>query len=208
MPPIPHIALVLFDFDGVLARYERGRRVARLAAALEREPAAVCRALFDSGLEDRYDAGQVATADYLAELGTRLGHAPLDAALWLAARREATATDPAALALAARVAATGRQVAVLTNNGPLLAPLAGELLAPALPGMEERVLCSGALGLRKPDPRAYLEALRRLGAAPHRTLFVDDVFANVRGARQAGLHADSVRDARALGRLLRRYRVL
>jgi FMN phosphatase YigB (HAD superfamily) len=43
--------------------------------------------------------------------------------------------------------------------------------------------------------------------APARTLFVDDLFANVRGARAAGLHAETVRDGRGLGKVLKRYAV-
>lgn len=35
--------------------------------------------------------------------------------------------------------------------------------------------------------------------------FIDDTFANVQGARRAGLHADTARDARALRRVLVRY---
>ena len=55
--------------------------------------------------------------------------------------------------------------------------------------------------------RVYLRALERLGWNAADTLFIDDLFANVQGARRAGLHTDSVRDARALGRVLRLHNI-
>lgn len=51
----------------------------------------------------------------------------------------------------------------------------------------DAALTSGELGVRKPDPRAYLLVARRLGVAPQRCVFVDDLPANVRGAAAAGM---------------------
>ena len=49
-----------------------------------------------------------------------------------------------------------------------------------------RVL-SYQVGLFKPDPAIYRLAVERLGTAPAETLFVDDLQANVDGARAVGL---------------------
>jgi len=40
---------------------------------------------------------------------------------------------------------------------------------------------------RKPDPEIYLEAIRAGGAPPERTLFIDDMRANVEGAERMGM---------------------
>lgn len=46
------------------------------------------------------------------------------------------------------------------------------------------------LGVGKPDPRVFLEACRRLGTAPERTLYVgDELDIDARAARAAGLQA-------------------
>jgi len=45
------------------------------------------------------------------------------------------------------------------------------------------------LGVAKPDPAFFTHILESLGVAAGETVFVDDVLANVRGARAAGLHA-------------------
>jgi putative hydrolase of the HAD superfamily len=51
------------------------------------------------------------------------------------------------------------------------------------------VICSCDIGLRKPDPHAFLFVARRVGVAPQRIAFFDDVEENVAGAREAGLRA-------------------
>lgn len=196
------IRQLLLDFDNVLGRYRREQRVACLAAHAGTSFAQVWQALYGSGLEARYDAGQVATADYLGELGRELGTV-VDEAVWIAARMAATRADPQAIA---RLLALDPAIpmAVLTNNGELMAQAIPRIVAPLRPRLQA-VLCSGQLGGRKPDPQVYLHALQRLGWRADQTLFLDDLFVNVQGARRAGLHADSVRDARALGRVLRRF---
>lgn len=51
-------------------------------------------------------------------------------------------------------------------------------------------------GLRKPDPRAYLEAAAALEVAPRECLFIDDRPVNVDAARQVGMDAILKDDAK------------
>ena len=55
------------------------------------------------------------------------------------------------------------------------------------------VFVSCDLGLRKPDPAAYLEVARRIGASPDSILFFDDLAENVDGAIRAGMQGVHVR---------------
>lgn len=48
---------------------------------------------------------------------------------------------------------------------------------------------SHELGLMKPTPSAFVAVAERAGLDPRRTLFIDDIEANVEGARQAGFLA-------------------
>ncbi|CAE6812895.1 hypothetical protein XA1311A_31680 [Xanthomonas arboricola] len=202
MPPAAP-SLLLLDFDGVLASYSRPRRVAALANAAACTPQRVQQVLFEQGLERAYDAGVIDTPAYLAQLSEGLGCA-INRSTWIDARVAACRSDPAVLTQVLAVSAT-TAVAVLTNNGPLMAEAIERIVPPLFPLLQGRVLCSGALGGRKPDVQVYQRALAQLDASAARTLFVDDLFVNVRGARAAGLHADTVRDARALRRVLKRY---
>lgn len=199
----PRLELLLLDFDGVLARYERSLRCAYLAQVADCPPAHVMQVLFSSGLELAYDSGTLDTDAYLRSLGNGLG-APIDEATWIEARIAACRPDPRILAMVAAVA-RHCPVAILTNNGPLMAQAIPRIVPELSPILEGRVLCSGMLGGRKPQVGVYARALERLGAHASKTLFVDDLFVNVQGARRAGLHADTVRDARSMRRVLTRY---
>ncbi len=205
MTPAP-LRLVLFDFDGVLARYSHAARLAHLARVAGCTPARVSQVLFDSGLERAYDSGALETAAYLRQLGAGIG-CSIDADTWIAARIAGTRADPIALDLVASVASRV-QVGVLTNNGALMLEAMPRIVAPLFPMFEGRVLCSGVIGARKPDRAIFDHALAQFDVRAWDTLFVDDLFVNVQGARAAGLHADTVVDARSMRTVLRRYGVL
>ena len=51
------------------------------------------------------------------------------------------------------------------------------------------IIDAGLLGILKPDPRAFGRAAGELGLAANRIVFLDDMPANVEGARRAGLIA-------------------
>lgn len=57
-------------------------------------------------------------------------------------------------------------------------------------GLFQGAYYSCGIGLRKPDAEAFHFALAQHGAAPDRTLFIDDSIQHVLGARNAGLHAE------------------
>jgi epoxide hydrolase-like predicted phosphatase len=64
------------------------------------------------------------------------------------------------------------------------------------------IVYSHECGLRKPDPRSYALICELLGVAPADAVFLDDLPANVDGARQAGLQAVLYRDnAQAIGEI-------
>lgn len=197
------IDLLLLDVDGVLVRYQRAQRVLHLAKALDVPTQAVQAAMYDSGLEAAHDRGALEGPAYLAQLGARLGRT-VDVTTWLAARQAASHPQSAVLH---RLQTLQLPMAVLTNNGTLMKQALPALLPGLFPALQGRVFCGADFGLRKPAPEAFLRTLDVLGVTPARTLFVDDLFANVRGARAAGLHAETVRDGRGLGKVLKRYQI-
>ncbi len=199
----PRIHQVLFDFDGVLAHYRHEVRIAHLAAHAGCGHERVREVLFVSGLETEYDSGALDTATYLGRLGDGLGTA-VDESTWLASRMAgSTAID----GVLERIGALHAHLAlgVLTNNGVLMTHAIPRIVAPLAARLEGRVLTSGGLQMRKPAPATFARALEVLGWDAGSTLFVDDLFTNVQGAREAGLHAETVSDARSLGKALKRY---
>ena len=66
----------------------------------------------------------------------------------------------------------------------------------------DELVYSHECGLLKPDPRSYALVCARLGVEPAAVAFLDDLEANVEGARRAGLHAVLYRDnAQAIGEI-------
>jgi putative hydrolase of the HAD superfamily len=195
--------LLLLDFDGVLAHYSHERRIAHLAQAVGCDAAQVAEVLFASGLEAEYDSGRIDTATYLGRLGDGLGR-DVDESAWIASRVAGNRADPQVIEQVLAVA-THTPVGVLTNNGTLMTEAMRTVVAPLFPLLDGRVLCSGALGVRKPDAAIFARALEHFGVPAAQVLFVDDKFVNVQGARAAGLRADTVTDARSLRRVLKRH---
>jgi FMN phosphatase YigB (HAD superfamily) len=199
----PRIRQVLFDFDGVLAHYRHEVRIAHLATHAQCEHEQVRTTLFASGLETEYDSGAIDTATYLRRLGDGIG-ATIDEDAWIASRM---AGSTAIVEVLARIATLHADVAmgVLTNNGAMMAQAIPRIVAPLAHRIEGRVLTSGGLQRRKPAPSTFQHAIDLLGWEPATTLFVDDLFTNVQGAREAGLHAETVTDGRSFGKALKRY---
>ena len=179
------IALILFDLNGVLYRYERDIRIAYLASVAKQTPAAVKAAIWDSGFEDSGDAGVLDAAAYLRGFGACIGY-NLSEADWVAAQKAAATPIAATVALLPRIGSAAN-CAVLTNNNLLVLRHFSTLYPEVAALIGDRACVSAEFGVRKPDPDAYRRCLDRLGIAPAATLFVDDSPANVAGALEAGL---------------------
>jgi putative hydrolase of the HAD superfamily len=179
--------LLLFDLDGVLADYQREIRCRYLAQALGSTEADVNRALFERGLEDRCDRGDLNLADYLDILRVEYGW-NLPEEDFIAARRAATQPRSDMLALCEPLS-TQSALGIFTNNGVWLGENAHRIVPELMPIFRNRFVCSGSLGLCKPEPEAFMACLQRLGFNGFSTLYVDDRSENVEGARAAGLEA-------------------
>jgi 2-haloacid dehalogenase len=70
------------------------------------------------------------------------------------------------------------------------------------------ILVSGDARLLKPDPRLFEMACRRFGVEPAQAFLVDDIAANVEGARAVGLTAIQFTDSDSLRRELQQLEVL
>nr|WP_257187554.1 MULTISPECIES: HAD family phosphatase [unclassified Bradyrhizobium] len=181
------IKLVLFDMDNVLCDYDRGKRVACLAELAGTTSEAVHAAIWDSGFEALGDSGALEAADYLRGFGERIGY-PLSLDEWVEARRRSMEADRAMLEIAGSLRQTV-DIAVLTNNTTLVADHIDTLLPDLRPLFGSRIYASAQFKTAKPDPRCYRLCLSDLDVRPEAVLFVDDLAANVAGARKAGLFA-------------------
>jgi len=171
--------------DGVLVDYEPAVRVATIASAIGRMPSEVHAAIYESGIETAGDMGRLGADAYLDALGRQLG-TPLPEAAWVEGRKRATRARGWAIDLAGSLVTTCG-VAVLTNNGHLLARHWPAIVPDFFPLFTARALVAADFGAAKPEPSVYRAALAHLGWLAGETLFIDDVAVNVDGAVEAGL---------------------
>ena len=180
------VDLLLLDLNGVLYDYDPDERTARLASSLGVEQGAVQAALFDSGLEDASDAGDISPTTYLREVSRHLG-VELDQRRWADGLAGAVTARRPVLDLVRSV--TGQvRCATLSNNGLLVRDLIDEVY-PEVAALGLEVHVAAEFGESKPDRDVYLDTCEALDVSPTRTAFTDDRAANARGAAAAGLRA-------------------
>ena len=208
------IAAVVFDIGGVvqdsplrvIARYEQ--ELGLMANAINR----VVVAMGERGAWARLERGELTIETFYAPFETdcRAHGLSLDARHLMARIAEASVPRPRMLEAIQKIRASGRKVAALTNNwvtepsrrGPLGENTARARLDPYFDVFVE----SAVVGVRKPDPRIYALVCEKLGVAPARVAFLDDIGRNLKPARELGMVTIKVeepdRALRELGALL------
>ncbi len=145
------IRQVIFDMDGVLCRTDflRGREI--LAKRIGVTAAAIETAIYRSGFDDEADQGRFTAEQYLQGMAERLGVA-VGRADWLAAREAAMTPDQDMLALA-RTLGRHVEIAMLTNNGPLLRAHIGEVFPEVVEVFGACAIAADRGNPRKPQQR-------------------------------------------------------
>ncbi len=87
----------------------------------------------------------------------------------------------------------GYRMAMLTNNVREWEPRWRAMLP--VDEIFELVVDSAFVDMRKPDPRIYELTCERLGVAPQRCVFIDDIEVNIDAARELGMTAVHFHDA-------------
>ena len=181
-----HIRAVLFDCDGVLQRPANdwtGEIGALTGLSGER---------LTQFLDDVSDAEQPVLdgsrpfADVLDEVvrRERIEVDPADLIqVW-----QHLVVDPAMLDAARDLEAHGVECALGTNQHRERAAYMRRALG--YDSIFEPMIISSEIGVAKPDPRFFEVAVERIGVPAEQVLFVDDVLANVEGARSVGLVAE------------------
>jgi putative hydrolase of the HAD superfamily len=200
------IRVVLFDWGGTLVRDDAMRLGAPAAVVADyvanRMATALSAAEFERAFQavlPAYEPGRTETAPRIDRLigaaftwlGIAAGGNDVDACSRLFFQ-ESSAFEmyDDARALVASLKYRGYRLGVVTNSlfpSHLFARRVKEL---GLAGYLDAFVASADVGLAKPNPGPFLEALRQVGAEPHETLFVGDTVAtDIAGAKAAGMRA-------------------
>ena len=180
--------LYFFDFDKTLYDYNFMKRLPALATASGVSQYRLASSWWAAGFETRAESGEwPTTGEYLAEF-SRVTGARITQEQWIAARKSAMTRNEGSVAALRRAKDLGT-VSLLSNNPSIFAESLPELAPDVCELVGENRLVSYQLGIRKPDPEAYVRALARYGAAASDTFFADDNAGNVAGAASIGIHA-------------------
>jgi len=198
----PPLAGVLFDLFGTLVSF--GPKVSLERDAVSREMGrdlGVDPTAFAAAIHDSFDARVRGLMGSLEEtvrvLAEALGGAPDRQSVAraverrLALTRAQLAVDGETLEVLDRLRMAGLRVA-LVSDCSIEAPTV--LATTALGARFDALAFSCTLGVRKPDPAIYLQALLQLGLAPAECVFVGDGGScELSGATALGMHAIRLR---------------
>jgi putative hydrolase of the HAD superfamily len=189
------IEVVISDFGGVLTT-----PLIETFAALQEEDGidsgamggALRRIAERNGRHPLYEleCGRMTEEDFLAELGAQLREdLGRDIEMHSFAERYFGHLDAndAMIAFLRELRGRDYRLAILTNNVREWEPRWRGMLP--VDELFELVVDSAFVGLRKPDPAIYRLTCDRLGVAPERCLFVDDIEPNCAAARELGMTA-------------------
>jgi len=184
---------VLLDFDGPICDLFAGLPPDLIAAALLDELASLVEGAVDedlTGIDDPLDLLDGVSEIY-PELTGRMDASVREAEVDAAGLAPVT---PGAKAFLEACAASGRPVAIVSNNGAeaVRALLTRNGLSGLVRHVEGR---DPDPRLMKPDPTPLLRAMRALGADPTSTTMIGDSSSDLLAARASGIEAIALLDA-------------
>ena len=180
--------LFVFDMDDVLYDYDWRVRMRLLGELTGHDLAELRRRWWHPEGEWRAEAGGYGTAEqYHAAFEAAMG-VPVPVDEWVRIRRAAMTPWPASFAAVRRAAELG-EIALLTNNGPLVEAHLATLAPEIAPLFGAELHTSSFYGARKPDPAVFRAVLAAYGREPEDVFFADDLAENVAGAASVGITA-------------------
>ncbi|HZT79321.1 MAG TPA: HAD family phosphatase [Gemmataceae bacterium] len=198
------IRTLVFDLGNVIAFFDHRRASKRLAEHSGMTAEEVHAVLFDKRLEDDYESGRLATEELLRYARKRCGFTCPDEVL-IEAYGDIFWPNPNVIDLLPRLKPNYRLL-LLSNTCDLHARKFLPQFADALRHFDALVL-SHQVGLRKPRPEMFAHALQLARCRAEECLLIDDLPANVAGAKACGWQGIVYRGAEELRRELAEHGV-
>jgi FMN phosphatase YigB (HAD superfamily) len=192
---------IVFDFGNVIGFFDYHQALARLQPHTELSAEQLL-VIFGGQLQDDYESGRITSADFLRTAKERCGfRCTTDE--FSAAYVDIFWQNDAVCTLLPRLAERYKLL-LGSNTCDLHAIQFRRQFADALAHFDALVL-SHEIGVRKPQARFFEHAQSLAGCAAHECLFIDDLHANVEGARACGWKGIVYRKDDDLPTLLREY---
>jgi putative hydrolase of the HAD superfamily len=178
-----NVTTVVFDFGNVLGFFSRRKAAGQLAAYGGAPAEAILEHLAGDPLETEFEAGGLAAAAYIARVRDKFGLTCGDEEFGRA-YGDMFAPNEDVCRLVPGLAGAYRLL-LLSNTNELHARQFRRQFAGVLAPFAGLVL-SHEVGLRKPDTGIYRHCERLAGGRPGQCLLIDDLPANLDGARACG----------------------
>ncbi len=189
------IGSLLFDFGRVISAPKPAELFHTYEHDLGLHSGTINRIMFDSPLWEQALVGELQMEEYWRAIGAELN---LDSPESIEAFRTRYYSDEKINHEVVSLIKTleGRcRMGIVSNHPPGLQEWLAEWQLPAL---FETVVCSGEVGVAKPDEEIFRIALERLGLDPADLLFIDDTEEHVLAARSLGMNGHHFINATAL----------
>lgn len=186
--PIPTPKFLYFDLGNVLVLFDHRLACRNLAPLLGASEDRLWEFIFVGGLNQQLDSGTLTTGQMYELICNEFGCRPPLNDLALAASN-IFQLNYSMNAVLGRLVAAGYPIGLISNTSQLHWDYLTLDRYWLIPGAFEQVVLSFRERLMKPEAEIYRLAARRAGVEPHETFYVDDIEANVAGARAAGFDA-------------------
>ncbi|MCC9605306.1 HAD family phosphatase [Blastopirellula sp. JC732] len=182
------IEFFYFDLGNVLLYFDHDRACRQMARVADASVEEVREVVFFSGMQVRYETGEIDTAGFHDYFCHRTGRSPNMAELALAASDIFEPNHPV-IEIAETLHAQSRRMGILSNTCACHWDFCIDGRYPFLQDRFEQYVLSYEAKSMKPDGGIYRAAISQAGVAPSSIFFVDDRPENVAGALEAGLDA-------------------
>jgi putative hydrolase of the HAD superfamily len=187
MPPIA----LIFDFGGVLMKTRSRAPRLKWDDRLGLPHGTVERVVHSSESWRLAQIGQLSVAEYWADVARQLGITSTEITQLETDYFSADELDHTLINLIQTLRHRGHPVALLSNDSPALREKLHHL---DIARLFDPLVISGEIGMMKPTPSAYHAVLSRMALPADKTVFIDDMPANISGAQAVGMGAIHYQD--------------
>jgi len=176
---------IVFDFGNVLGYFDHGKTLRKLAEHTDLSVKQMRELFYAAHLEEAFEAGQMSGQAFLEELH-KLGRLRCTPEFTAEAWGDIFTPNEEVCALVPRLK-PGYKLLLGSNTNALHSRVFLKQFEEVLAHFDTVVL-SHEIGVRKPKPGFFEHCRRLAGCAAAECVFIDDLPANVAGARELGWH--------------------
>lgn len=175
---------LVFDFGGVIMKTVTHAPRWAWDERLGLDRGSVERTVHNTDSWRRAQTGELPLEDYWADVAQQLRHPINDMPKLEEDFYSGDQLDDEIVTLIRNRQAAGQKIALLSNDSPALITKLDRL---DIASLFDPLVVSAQIGVMKPDPAAYQAVLKRLAHPAADTVFIDDMPANIDGARAVGM---------------------